>query len=105
MQTKNTVTSVRAQVFPVRADRWIVVVGAPGATFVTESRSAAGVASQIRGAIEATLGWVPAMDLIDDRGRPWAPGQARVQLARMRITGRPVGARRAGWLTRMLTRP
>ena len=101
MRPAQMVTCVRAQIFPVQADRWIAVVGAPGSTFVTESRSAAGVASQIRHATQDTLGWVPQMDLVDDRGRPWTPGQARVQLARMRLSDRTARTGAAPWFTRV----
>lgn len=95
-----TIQRVTAQIFPVQADRWIAVVGAPAAEpFVTESRSAAGVASQIRRSIEGSLGWVPEIELIDDRGRPWSPGQAPQQLTRMKVAQAP---QRPSWLRRVV---
>ncbi len=100
MHTAGIVTAVRAQIFPLQADRWIAVVGAPGSTFVTEARSAAGVASQIRHAIEASLGWVPEMELVDDLGRPWSPGQAPAQLARNPRGGRSPRPPRTSWWRR-----
>jgi hypothetical protein len=80
-----TIQRVTAQIFPVTADRWIAVVGAPHEPFVTESGSAAGVASEIRRSIEDLHGWVPEIELIDERGRPWTPGQAPLQMSRMNV--------------------
>jgi|GEM_PF-2448551 len=103
-QKLNTATSVRVQVFPVQPDRWIAVVAAPGGTFVTQSQSAAGVASQVRSATEQTMGWVPDMDLVDDRDLPWTPGQAGTQLARLGLDAQRAGAGRDSWLSRLLSR-
>jgi hypothetical protein len=85
LEVMQTIQRVTAQIFPVTADRWIAVVGAPDEPFVTESCSAAGVASQIRRSIEDLHGWVPEIELIDERGRPWTPGQAPLQMSRMKV--------------------
>jgi hypothetical protein len=101
-QRDENVTRVQAHVFPVEVDRWIAVVASLRGTFVIESRCAAGVASRIRHATDDTLGWVPEMELLDDRGMSWSPGQAGFQLARMGLSGRePVGVR-GSWFKRIL---
>jgi hypothetical protein len=101
-QKDGNVTGVQAHVFPVEVDRWIAVVASLRGTFVIESCSAAGVASRIRHATDDTLGWVPEMELLDDRGMAWSPGQARFQLARMGLSGREPVAVRRSWFKRIL---
>jgi hypothetical protein len=91
--------SVIAQVFPVQADRWIAVVGAPTGPFMTETASPADVGPQVRRSLADALGRVPDVRLVDDRGRPWTPGQAIGQLSRMRLAGH----RRTPWFKRLLT--
>ena len=100
--THENVTGVQAHVFPVEVDRWIAVVASLRGTFVVECPSAAGVASRIRHATDDTIGWVPEMELLDDRGMSWSPGQARFQLARMGLSGREPVAVRRPWYRRIL---
>jgi hypothetical protein len=100
--TDENVTGVHAHVFPVEVDRWIAVEASLRGTFVIECPCAAGVASRIRHATDDTLGGVPEMEPLDDRGMSWSPGQARFQLARMGLGGREPVAVRRSWFKRIL---
>jgi hypothetical protein len=75
--------SVRVEVFPVAADRWIGVIDGERGAFSTECRHpdemrdvAARDAAGVLGRPDLTL------ELVDDLGEPWTPDAAAAQLER-----------------------
>lgn len=76
--------TVRAEVFPVKRDRWVAVID--DHYFSTEASSPHEVLAEVRSAVREVLGWEDVtVELYDDEGRPWRPSGASAQATRMGV--------------------
>ena len=76
--------TVRAEVFPIEADRWVAVVD--DFCFSTEASSPHEVLGEVALAVRQVLGWQDVeVELHDEAGRRWQPSHAPAQAARLGV--------------------